>query len=82
MTRWARKSIFHRTLYYALHVPFVEPFVALLFPFYFKMPIKNRLRPYRIFHRARDAARLLKDRWSAFDLAARVGLPSWSMRLV
>jgi tetratricopeptide (TPR) repeat protein len=75
VTRWARKSIFHRTLYYALHVPLVEPFVALLFPFYFKVPIKNRLRPYRIIHRARDAARLLKDRWSAFDLAGRVRTP-------
>jgi len=75
VTRWARKSIFHRTLYYLLRIRFVEPFIALMFPFYFKVSIKNRLRPYRIVHRARDAVRLLKDRWRTFDLAARVRTP-------
>ena len=72
VTRWARKSIFHRALFYALHIPFVEPFIALLFPFYFKVPIKNRLRPYPIVHRIRDAVRKLQGRRSALDLAARV----------
>ncbi|KAB2919042.1 MAG: hypothetical protein F9K29_07430 [Hyphomicrobiaceae bacterium] len=72
VTRWARKSIFHRMLFYALHIPFVEPFIALLFPFYFKVPIKNRLRPYRIVHRARNAVRLLNGRPSTFGLAACV----------
>lgn len=75
LTRWARKSIFHRTLYYALHVPFVEPFVAVLLPFYFKVPIKNCLRRYRIFRRMRNAARLLKDWWSTFDVAAHMRSP-------
>jgi hypothetical protein len=71
VTHWARKSIFHRTLYYALHIPFVEPFIALMFPFYFKVPIKNRLRPYSIVHRLRKIARRLRDRWSAFHPTAR-----------
>jgi tetratricopeptide (TPR) repeat protein len=70
-TRWARKSIFHRTIYRVLHIPFVEPFVALLFPFYFKVPIKNRLRRYGFVHLARNAARKLRDRRGAFALAAR-----------
>jgi tetratricopeptide (TPR) repeat protein len=69
VTRWARKSIFHRMLYYALHIPFVEPLVALLFPFYFKVPIKNRLRPYRIVRRVRDACCLVKFLWDNFDEA-------------
>jgi len=72
VTRWARKSIVHRALYYALHIPFVEPFLALLFPFYFKVSIKNRLRPYAIVHRARDTVRRLKDRRAEFDLVARL----------
>jgi tetratricopeptide (TPR) repeat protein len=72
ITRWARKSIFHRALFYALHVPFIEHFIALLFPVYFKVPIKNRLRPHAIVHRARDTARQLKARRSALNLAARV----------
>lgn len=72
VTRWARKSILHRALFYALHIPFAEPFIALLFPFYFKVPIKNRLRSYRIVRRARDTVRQLKDRRSTFDLAACV----------
>jgi len=72
VTRWARKSIVHRALYYALHIPFVEPFLALLFPFYFKVSIKNRLRPYAIVHRARDTVRRLKDRRTEFDLVARL----------
>jgi hypothetical protein len=72
VTRWARKSILHRALFFALHIPFVEPFIALLFPFYFKVPIKDRLRPYAIVHRGRDAIRQLKGRRSAFDLRARM----------
>ena len=86
VTRWARKSILHRALFYALHIPFVEPFIALLFPFYFKVPIKNRLRPYPVVHRARDAVRQLQDRRSAFDLTARVkasvlsGAARWALR--
>ena len=79
VTHWARKSIFRRTLYYALHIPFVEPFIALLFPFYFKVQIKNRLRPYHFAQRLRSAAdrvqhvaRQLTNLWSAFHLAARV----------
>jgi tetratricopeptide (TPR) repeat protein len=71
VTHWARRSIFHRTLYYALHIPFVEPFIALMFPFYFKVPIKNRLRPYSIVHRLRRVARQLGDPRSAFGLTAR-----------
>jgi tetratricopeptide (TPR) repeat protein len=71
VTRWARKSIFHRALFYALHIPFVEPFIALLFPVYFKVPIKNRLRPYAIVYRVRDAVRRMKGRLSAFGLTAR-----------
>jgi tetratricopeptide (TPR) repeat protein len=35
VTPWARQSAFHMLLYYALHVPFLEPIVALLFPVYF-----------------------------------------------
>ena len=72
VTRWARKSILHRALFYALHIPFVEPFIALLFPFYFKVPVKNRLRPYAIVHRARDTVRQLQRRRRTFDLVARV----------
>jgi tetratricopeptide (TPR) repeat protein len=71
VTRWARKSIFHRTLYYALHIPFVEPFIALMLPFYFKVPIKNRLRPHSIVHQVRDVARRLRNPWSAFHPTAR-----------
>jgi hypothetical protein len=69
VTRWARKSIFHRTLYYALHIPFLEPFIALMFPFYFKVPIKNRLRPYRVVHHVCAFLRQLRTSWS--DSAAR-----------
>jgi hypothetical protein len=55
VTRWARKSSFYRALFHVLHIPFVEPFIAPLFPFYFKVPIKNRLRPYP--HRSSNTRR-------------------------
>jgi tetratricopeptide (TPR) repeat protein len=76
VTRWAKKSIFHRTLYYAMHVPVVEPILALLFPFYFKVPIKNRLRRYPVVRRARNAAELLKEGGSVSDLISHARNPT------
>jgi hypothetical protein len=42
VTKWGRRSRFQRALYYALHVPFLEPIVGIVFPVYF-LPLAQKL---------------------------------------
>jgi hypothetical protein len=52
VTKWGRRSRFHRALYYALHVPFLEPIVAIVFPVYFLPPAQKALLRNRFVRRA------------------------------
>ncbi len=62
VTKWAQQSTARRLLFYLLHTPFLEPFVALLVPVYFFRHFKNRMRHVPAAHRWRTFFRVARPR--------------------
>lgn len=60
VTKWARKSISHRVLYYLAHIPLLEPFVAsILYPMVFPRHMKIFNPASRLFHAIRLRVRVI-----------------------